>query len=200
MTKKENYQLIKSPLTKLFQVGGGVILLLLMLNVSLMNINSGEKTIEQHFDKIGKSIIVQAVNSSKVFLELDDKSQLSKFMQSLAESDAVLEAILYDAQGQVVAHSQGFRVIKELYGIEEGSINRAANDITIIEEIRTEELQGYLRLNLARDHFVDDLHQQLDRQSELMRIILIAAITTGFLLTRGFSRLSRQGTRFVKRK
>lgn len=194
------YPQITSIYNKLLQIGGGVILLFLILNLSVMNAKDSEIEVEKHFRRISNAFVKQAVSTSKIILATKNKSQQQKFMQSLTESDAVEEALLYDVSGQLIAHSENFSSVKELYGIEQGSEDTSKDYVTFTQEIRGDELQGYLRLNVVRDVLIKPLEKQLFSQNELFRIMLLIAVTAGFLLTRGSSRFSRQGIRLVKKK
>lgn len=194
------YPQVTSIYNKLLQIGVGVILLFLILNLSVMNANDSKVQLEQHFSGVSNAFVKQAVNTSKIILATNNKKQQQQFMQSLTESDAVAEALLYDVSGQLIAHSDNFSSVNELYGIAQGSEDTSKQYVTFTHEIRGDELQGYLRLNVVRDVLVKPLEKQLFSQNELFRIMLLIAVAAGFLLTRGSSRFSRQGIRLVKKK
>ena len=182
------------------QIGIAIILLLMILNLSVISVDESEELLEQHFTTLSKQFTEQAVNTSKVLLKAKNKKQLQEFVQSLTVSELVLEAHLYDQRGQVIAHSEQHTSVNELYGIEKGSINTSDKYVPFIQEIRGDNLLGYLRLNLVKEKVTDTMQDQIYNQFELFRIMLIVAVIAGFLLTRGFNRFSRQGLRIRKSK
>ena len=100
----------------------------------------------------------------------------------------------------MISHSETFSSVNELYGIAQGSDDTSKQYVAFTHEIRGDELQGYLRLNVVRDVLIKPLEKQLFSQNELFRLMLLIAVAAGFLLTRGSSRFSRQGLRLAKKK
>ncbi|OUS25123.1 hypothetical protein A9Q98_12810 [Thalassotalea sp. 42_200_T64] len=180
------------------QIGMAIILLVMILNLSVMGVNDSEEILDRHFTTVAKQFTAQAVNTSKVFLATKNKKQIQAYMQSLVQSELVIEARLYDIQGQLIAESQNSSSINSLYGLEQGSTNNSDKCVPFIQEIRSDKLLGYLRLNLHKDKVIDTMQGQIYNQFELFRIMLIVAVFAGFLLTRGFNRFSRQGLRVKK--
>ncbi|WP_185962609.1 AhpA/YtjB family protein [Thalassomonas sp. M1454] len=175
-------------------------MLFLILNLSVMNASDSKVQLEEHFNDVSDAFVRQAVNTSKIILASKNKQQQQQLMQGLTESDAVAEALLYDSSGQLIAHSENFSSVNELYGIAQGSKDTSNDYVAFTHEIRDQELQGYLRLNVVREVLIKPLEKQLFSQNELFRIMLIFAVAAGFLLTRGSSRFSRQGLRLAKKK
>lgn len=194
------YPKVTSIYNKLLQIGVAIILLLMILNLSVMGVDDSEELLESHFNTVARQYLDQAVNTSKVLLATKNKKQLQAFVQSLSDSDLVTEARLYDAQGQTIAESEHSSSISTLVGIEQSSIDNSKLYVPFIKEIRTNKLIGYIRLNLVREQVIDTMQGQIYSQFELFRIMLIAAVFAGFLLTRGFNRFSRQGLRVSKSK
>ncbi|KGK00401.1 AhpA/YtjB family protein [Thalassotalea sp. ND16A] len=192
------YPKLTSIYNKLVQIGMAIILLVMILNLSVMGIDDSEQILDRHFSEVAKQFTAQAVNTSKVLLATKNKKQIQDYMQSLVQSDLVIEARLYDIQGQLIAESENSSSINFLYGLEQGSTNNSDNSVPFIQEIRTDKLLGYLRLNLHKDKVTDTMQRQIYNQFELFRIMLIVAVFAGFLLTRGFNRFSRQGLRVKK--
>lgn len=178
----------------------GIILIILILNLSVINSSDNKKQITKHFQQVSSAFVLQAVNSTRILLAAKNKKQLHSFINSLTESDAVTEAILYDKSGQIIARSEGASSVKELYGVAQGSDDTSLTHIAFIEEIRGDTLQGYLRLNIVKDVLIKPLEVQQRSQDELFRIMLLIAVFAGFLLTRGSNRFSRQGIRAPRRK
>ena len=67
-----------------------------------------------------------------------------------------------------------------------------------VEEIRTENIEGYVRVTLKKSLLTQALHQADMENSERQRVLMVIAGIVGFFLTRGLSRFSRQGFRLSK--
>ena len=180
---------------KLLQIGAAIILLLMILNLSVMGVDESEELLDTHFDSVANQYLQQAVNTSAVLLADKDKKQLQAFVDSLADSELVQQAHLYNAYGEIIAQSDVSSSVNALYGVETGSSDQSQQFAPFIKEIRTDNLHGYLRLNLQKQQVTKDMQGQIYSQFELFRIMLITAVIAGFLLTRGFSRFSRHGLR-----
>ncbi|WP_371188518.1 AhpA/YtjB family protein [Thalassotalea maritima] len=184
---------------KLLEICAAVILLVAVLALSVVGTDDGAETLEQHFSRIANQHLGQAVHVSKVLLKQNDKGLLQNFVQSLTESELVEQAHLYDASGEVIAQSKGASSVKTLYGLDAGSRNETERFLPFVQEIRTDELQGYLRLTFEKEQIIGEVKAQMQQQFEYSRVILIAALAVGFLLTRGLSRFSRHGVRPPKK-
>lgn len=82
-----------------------------------------------------------------------------------------------------------------MFGISINKINQADELLPFVQELRTEQLNGYIRLSLHRSILADELAENSRSQYDIMRLLLIVAGFIGFLLTRGLNRFSRQGYR-----
>lgn len=189
---------VTSPYRKLLQIGGGILLLVILLNQLIVNLMDNQEALDEHFEMISDSYIQQSINTGKLLLQRKDKKQVRAFVKSLSVTELVKGATLYDKSGQIIAQSDNRLSIKELYGIEQGSVNVAPDTLSIVREIRDGKLIGFIRLTLNKKQFTQKLESQLKEQSEIARLMMLMAIISGFLLTRGFGRFSRQGVRLIK--
>ena len=193
------YPQVTSIYNKLMQIGVAIILLLMILHLSVTGVSDSEDGLDKHINEVSTQFLQQAVNSAAVILNTGNKKQTRQFVESLANSDLVLSARLYDKNGQVIAESELATPVKELYGIEGGGADESGQYSPFIAEIRNDKLVGYLRLTLVEDNLTKTLEKQIRGQFELFRIMLLVAVLAGFLFTRGFSRFSRQGLRLGKK-
>ena len=180
------------------QIIGAILLLLVVLKLSVINLDNNANGINHHFQQVSSKFVEQAVNNAKVLFEKNDKEQIQQYVESMTTADFVSEAILYDETGQIIAQSEQVTPIIDLFDQQESNADNALEQIVVIQEVRTDKLIGYLRLNFVKETFVSDIQQQLDKQSESFRILLLLSAFAGFLLTRGFSLFSRQGYRVSK--
>ncbi len=111
---------------------------------------------------------------------------------------------MYDETGLLMLKSESSgeasASIKLLYGIDESvpTLNKSAQYVPFIKEIRSKRLNGYLRLTIEKAYLTSELTNNNNDSQTLSRLLLIAAGLIGFLLTRGLNRFSRQGYRAPK--
>ncbi|MDN3653852.1 AhpA/YtjB family protein [Thalassotalea ponticola] len=203
VSKQIIYPKVTPVYVKLLQIGVAVILFFMILNLSVMSVGDSDRALKQHFDTVAKQQLAQAINSSKVILD-SDPGQLQSFVNALVQNDFIEQAIIYDKRGDIVASSASnadqHSTINELFGVTGNDSFKADSYVPFIDEIRTPELRGYLRLNIVKSTVVEGIQQQVSQQFELYRLMLLTALVTGFLLTRGLSRFSRHGIRLPQKR
>jgi len=150
--------------------------------------------IQDHANKMGKLYLAQAATSAMPYLALE-QSQLQQYADTLAAQPVVKNVQIYDITGQEMASSAKAQSINDLFGISVNKVNQIDDIVPFVQELRTEELQGYIRLSLYRTILTDELADNSRVQYDIMRLFLIVAGFIGFLLTRGLNRFSRQGFR-----
>ncbi len=194
------YPMITSPFIKLLQLGAGVLMMFLLLNQLFFNVSNNHQAIDKHFSQISNSYIQQSVDTAILLLANRDNQQLQGFVEAIAGSSLVKDAVLYDESGQIIAQSTDSQTIRQLYGLEQGSNNTAPSTLSVVEEIRTNELLGFIRLTMNEKDVNQELKASMNGQAENFRIIFVLAIIVGFLLTRGFERftLTKHGFRVIK--
>ena len=123
------------------------------------------------------------------------QNKLQDFTDTLVQQALVKSVHVYDKTGQRIASSAQAESINDLFGISINKINQADELLPFVQELRTEQLNGYIRLSLHRSILADELAENSRSQYDIMRLLLIVAGFIGFLLTRGLNRFSRQGYR-----
>jgi len=112
-------------------------------------------------------------------------------------SELITSVHFYDVTGRLLYSSEGAKTIKQLYGLK-GEDNFSEEYVPFVEEVRAENLQGYVRVTLKKSLLTKNLHQAEQESAERQRILMVIAGIIGFFLTRGLSRFSRQGFRIPK--
>ena len=189
------YPKLSSIYNKIMQLAIAIVFIIILMNIWLSISVQNKYTVQQHFNEMGHSYIKQAGISISLLLTDKKSKMLHDYVNQLSVEDFVKSVHLYDAKGQLITHSTSAQSINDLYGISPHKINRSEQYVPFVHELRTDKLQGYLRLNIERSYLTDKLEKSNESNQQLLRLMLILAGFVGFLLTRGLNRFSRQGFR-----
>ncbi|WP_440875707.1 AhpA/YtjB family protein [Thalassotalea sp. PLHSN55] len=201
MTQSEQplYPKLSSIYNKIMQLAIAIALIIVLLSILVFNQQSNSDNIEQHFNHVAHEYSGQAALAISALLVKKDNQALQDYIDELALSSEVIHNVhIYGVSGQLLFSSDAAQSIRALYGIEQHKINNGELYIPFVEELRADNLQGYLRLTLVKEQLVTRLNHANNESSEMFRIMLALAGIVGFLLTRGLNRFSRQGYRLAK--
>lgn len=180
---------------KIMQLAIAIVLIIVLLNLWLSSYNSSKESIHEHFYALAEQHLSQAI-SGVLSLELIDKTdELDKYVNALSNADWVYDAHIYDATGKTIAVSNTNASIKDVYGITLNKSNKSDEYIPFIQEIRTNELIGFMRITVDKSYFTSSLDETSYSNHATLRLMIVMSIFIGFLLTRGMNRFSRQGYR-----
>jgi len=199
MTKIEQplYPKLSPIYNKILQLLSAILLLIFLMNFWVSSRDALHTQIQAHANKIGKLYLAQAATSVGPYLTLQ-QSQLQQYVDGLVQQSLVKSVHVYGITGEIIASSEQAESVNDLFGISLNKINQTHAVIPVVQELRTDNLQGYIRLSLYRSILIDELADNSYAQFEIMRLMLIVAGIIGFLLTRGLNRFSRQGFRLPK--
>ena len=189
------YPKISSIYNKILQLAIAIVFIIVLMNFWLDISTRGEVSIEQHFTHIGDEYLNQASVAVLTLLKAKNKDELQLYIEQLALSPVITSVSIYDNHGQLVTRSASAETINELFGISLLKSNRSLAYVPFVRELRNETLHGYLRISIEKAYLTEQLKKMNNDRQELLRLMLIMAGIVGFLLTRGFSRFSRQGYR-----
>ena len=179
---------------KILQLAIAILLLVLLMNFWVDSRDAQQAQIQAHAHKVGQLYLAQAAASAIPYLSAE-QNKLQDFTDTLVKQALVKSVHVYDKTGQRIASSAQAESINDLFGISINKINQADELLPFVQELRTEQLNGYIRLSLHRSILADELAENSRSQYDIMRLLLIVAGFIGFLLTRGLNRFSRQGYR-----
>ncbi len=185
---------------KLIQLGIAIVLIIVLLNLWVTSNNHSERTIHEHFYHVAEQHLDQAISGVLSLELIDNKDELEKYVDSVARADWVYDAHVYDATGKTLAVSGSDASIKDVYGITLNKSNKSDEYIPLIQEIRTDELIGFMRITVKKSYFIDDLYDTNYDNHAMLRLMIVMSVFIGFLLTRGLNRFSRQGFRLPVEK
>jgi len=149
--------------------------------------------IESHFNEISYQFVQQASNGIKMFLVNSERRLLPKYINSIAESPLVKSIHLYDQSGQLIVsavneENNAELSMNDLYGLSIGREDISYEYIPFVTEIRTDTLQGYLRITLARSYIKKGLVTTSNDRHKRIAMMIVMAFIIGFLLKKVFSR------------
>jgi len=188
------YPKLSSIYNKILQLAIAILLIVLLMNFWVNSRDAQQIQIQGHANKIGKLYLAQAAINTLPYLT-QKSSQLQQYADTLVQQPLVKSVHIYDITGQVMALSERAESINDLFGISTRKINQTDEVLPFVQELRIDELHGYIRLSLHRSILVDELAENSRSQYDIMRLLMIVAGVIGFLLTRGLNRFSRQGYR-----
>jgi len=189
------YPKLSSIYNKIMQLAIAIVIIIVLMNIWQSINQSGKATLNQHFNKMAQQYLAQTAVGIKLLLKKGDKKQLREFVNTMATERFVNNIHLYDKTGQLIASSAKVSSINDLYGISLNKINKSLTSVPFTQEIRLENLKGYLRITLKKSEFTKELAETNNDHLQLFRLMMILAGLVGFLLTRGLNRFSRQGYR-----
>ncbi|WDE06407.1 hypothetical protein SG34_005660 [Thalassomonas viridans] len=202
------YPKISSIYNKILQLAIAIVFIIVLMNLWLALGNRGQVTVEQHFEQLGDVYLEQVAVAVLTLLEENqqekgkaqenNRKELRAYIEQLGQIPMVKDVSLYDAQGRLLAQSSGAETVKGLFGLTPASSDRSRQYVPFVQELRNDKLWGYLRLSIEKSVLTAGLDATNYDSQRLLGIMLLMAGMTGFLLTRGFSRFSRQGYRLAK--
>jgi len=185
---------------KLMQLAIAIVLIIVLLNLWVTSNSHAEKTIHEHFYTMGEQHLEQAISSVLLLKLIDKPIELQQYVKSIADAKWVYDVHVYDATGKTLAVAGSNASMKDVYGITINKGNKSGEYISFTQEIRDNELLGFMRITVKKGYFVDDLYSTNYDNHATLRLLIVMSVFIGFLLTRGLNRFSRQGFRLPVEK
>jgi len=189
---------ISSIYNKIMQLSLAIMLIIVVMDLSVTSFEQNQTTIDEHFNYVGHQYLQQAASALQLNLSIKQRKVLQQQIELLSENEIVNDIRFYDKTGLLVASSTRSAEINELYGLSMNKSNKSEQFVPFVKEVRTDKLNGYLRITLEKSLITKRLEDKNKTLNELLRLMLLLAGTVGFLLTRGFNRFSRQGYRLSR--
>lgn len=192
------YPKLSSIYNKIMQLAIAILLIVFLLNLWVSSNDQSEKTIHDHFYSLAEQHLEQAVTSVITLELIDNTNKLQKYVDGIANSPWVYDVHIYDATGKSLAVSINNASVKDLYGITLNKTNKSSDYVPFVQEIRGDELLGFMRITLKKSYFTDNLEDTNFDNHAMLRLMIVISVFVGFLLTRGLNRFSRQGFRLPR--
>ena len=208
-TEQPLYPKLSSIYNKIMQLAIAIVLIVAVMNILLLSDSKTKAAVNQYFISISQDYTQNVADTIAVLLMTKRGAKksvrynkvLKQYLQNLPKAGLIYDVHFYDQSGQLKMSSENSLSMAELYGLSEHKINRSAELIPFVSEIRTgkqNKLQGYVRLTLKKSHLITPLLNNNNENQQFTRLMLILAGLIGFLLTRGLNRFSRQGYRVAR--
>ena len=178
----------------ILQLAIAIVFIVILTMLWVSNYQQDQTWVEQHFSDVGHQYLAQASAGVKVFLHEDNNKGLQQYINDLSGQDIINDIVFYDKSGQIVVSSKNLESVNDLYGISLNKINRSAELTAFIQEVRTDNLKGYLRITIEKNRVIQNLMAAKEEHQQLIRLVLSLA-GFGFLLTLGLNRFNRRSGR-----
>ena len=169
--------------------------------------NQGKALLSANNDELTHTLATQSAKVAAHFIADKQTDFLPRMLNDIASHPHITQAMIYNQHGSEIARSnQAISAYESYIGqispydaltpLNQNQPNKTPNSQWVVSEIRQEaKLLGYLRLNYQQHQA---LQSSLGFHKQIMQQILLLGLLSGlmgFLLTRGFTRFSRNSFR-----
>lgn len=166
---------LKHTVNRLLPIFMAIVLLLIIFNSSIVRIYKNQQVMTQHVEDIARGFINQAALTAKILLQHGERQGLVQFAEQLEQTPWVEQVLIYDANGQLIAHSPSAQKV-----IPDDSVKATSSSLyqaPYVAEIRGAELLGYIRVNFNADTLVDEFNErQRDNLAFILMLLLGAMV------------------------
>ncbi|MBQ1783428.1 MAG: hypothetical protein II007_07235 [Gammaproteobacteria bacterium] len=146
----------------------------------------GNAVLDQQARIMGRVLTNQAALAASRVLESRDKSSGEALVNNLASVPFIIDATLYNSEGEAVAQSKDAIKLPELLGFGGNEPvlgeRRVAPYLGNIRADGDGELLGYMRITLNHDALRDTMAEPRANTFDIARILLLMAGAMGFFL------------------
>jgi len=172
--------------------------------------NQGKALLAANNSELTHTLAAQSAKVASHFIADKQTKQLPRMLNDIASHPFINQAMIYNHQGSEIARSSDaisayksyteqtspYDAFTPINHIHQTANNDTAQNTWVVSEIRQDDkLLGYLRLNYQQNQALESslgFHQQIMQQ--ILAMGLLCGLM-GFLLTRGFTRFSRNSFR-----
>jgi uncharacterized membrane protein affecting hemolysin expression len=181
---------------KLVQIAVAVLGIWLLLQGWVYTQQQGKALLQQQSSQLMRETLSALSHTAAYLIENDQLDGLEQLTQHIAASPYLHDVVVYDANGVRMSWSEGSAAARLLYGPSQSEqLQAMVQPIT-----KDQQLLGYIKLSLRLDASVTPVAKRWQQLMQQLLAMLVLAGMIGFLLRRGFARLSRQSLRLRKSK
>ena len=181
---------------KLVQIAVAVLGIWLLLQGWVYTQQQGKALLQQQRSQLMRETLSALSHTAAYLIENDQLDGLEQLTQHIAASPYLHDVVVYDANGVRMSWSEGSAAARLLYGPSQSEqLQAMVQPIT-----KDQQLLGYIKLSLRLDASVTPVAKRWQQLMQQLLAMLVLAGMIGFLLRRGFARLSRQSLRLRKIK
>jgi|UPI000406ED20 membrane protein len=176
---------------KLLQIAIAVMGIWLLLHSWVLTQQQGKLLLQQQSSQLMRETLTALSHTAAYLIEHDELDGLEQLTQHIAASPYLYDVVVYDANGVRMSWSENSAPARLLYGPnQKEQLQAMVQPIT-----KDQQLLGYMKLSLRLDTSLNQISMSWQQLMQQLLGMLILAGAVGFLLRRGFSRLSRQSLR-----
>lgn len=181
---------------KLLQIAIAVIGIWLLLHSWVLTQQQGKHLLQQQNSQLMQEMLTALSHTAAYLIENDQLDGLEQLTQHIAASQYLHDVVVYDANGVRMSWSEGSAPARLLYSPSQTEqLQAMVQTIT-----KDQQLLGYIKLSLRQDASLTPISQSWQQMMQQLLAMLVLAGVVGFMLRRGFSRLSRQSLRLRRAK
>ncbi|MDP2714061.1 AhpA/YtjB family protein [Rheinheimera sp.] len=181
---------------KLLQVAVAVIGIWLLLHSWVLTQQQGKQLLQQQSSQLMRETLTALSHTAAYLIEHDQLDGLEQLTRHIAASPYLHDVVVYDANGVRMSWSEGSAPARLLYGPAQNEPLQA-----MVQSInKDQQLLGYIKLSLRQDAALTPISLSWQQMMQQLMAMLVLAGIVGFMLRRGFSRLSRQSLRLRRAK
>lgn len=176
---------------KLLQIGIAIAGIWLLLQCWVWLQQQGTAMLQQQSSQLTRETLTALSHTAAYLIENDQLDGLEQLTQHIAQSPFLHDVVVYDANGMRMSWSPGSEPARLLYSPAQAEPLQA-----MVQPImQGEQLLGYIKLSLKLDASLTPGSVSWQQLMQYVLLMLILAGFVGYMLRRGFSRLSRQSLR-----
>lgn len=181
---------------KLLQIAIAIIGIWLLLHSWVLTQQQGKRLLQQQNSQLMQEMLTALSHTAAYLIENDQLDGLEQLTQHIAASQYLHDVVVYDANGVRMSWSEGSAPARLLYGpAQTEQLQAMVQTIT-----KDQQLLGYIKLSLRLDASLTPISLSWQQMMQQLLAMLVLAGIVGFMLRRGFSRLSRQSLRLRRVK
>lgn len=181
---------------KLLQIAIAVMGIWLLLHSWVLTQQQGKRLLQQQNSQLMQEMLTALSHTAAYLIENDQLDGLEQLTQHIAASQYLHDVVVYDANGVRMSWSDGSAPARLLYGpVQTEQLQAMVQTIT-----KDQQLLGYIKLSLRLDASLTPISLSWQQMMQQLMAMLVLAGIVGFMLRRGFSRLSRQSLRLRRVK
>lgn len=181
---------------KLLQISIAIAGVWLLLQGWVWIQQQGKLLLQQQSTQLTRETLVTLSHTAAYLIENDQLDGLEQLTQHIAQSPYLHDVVVYDTNGMRISWSQGSAPARLLY-----SPAHTEPLLPMVQPImQGSQLLGYMKLSLRLDASLTPVVMSWQQLMQLLLLMLVVAGVVGYLLRRGFSRLSRQSIRLRRTK
>ncbi|HIF9429995.1 TPA: YtjB family periplasmic protein [Photobacterium damselae] len=156
----------------------------------------GARLTQDNYEMLGEQtqalsriLVRQAAETAAPDILDNDQDKLQDLVQQLSKEPLILDASVYNLEGQTLAKTEGSMPLEQVTGLSTPLAVASIGRQQIVEPIFSDQhMVGFLRITLEHNKLLAHASSQIEYMTTIIRGLVIFAIGLGFLLAFTFGR------------